>query len=278
LDNTALVGSPQGDGVVRGSGVASLFQRTGSNWTSTATIAGLSAGVGDLFANSVALGNSFAVVGSPKDGTRGRNAGAVYAYDSTGFPLGGDLQWYLAGESTGTPTAPASLTLSNVTYRFVGWLLDSVRQTNSNGTLINPVVGIPMNAPHSAVAFYVPEGSDADADGLADWWEYYHFGHYGASAVSDSDGDGHSNADEWEAGTNPCDPSSVLRMSGWIAAASYRVSWPSTAGRTYRLLSSTNVAGPFATVASGIAATPPVNTYQPAASSAAQRFYRIEVE
>jgi hypothetical protein len=278
LANTALIGSPQGDGAVRGSGVASLFQRTGSNWTSTATLAGSTAGVGDLFGNSVALDSNFAVVASPKDGTRGRNAGAVYAYDSTGFPLGGDLQWYVAGESAGTPTAPALLTLSNVTYRFVGWLLDGVRQTNSNGALINPLNGIAMQAPHSAVAFYIPDSSDGDADGLSDWWEYYHFGHYNASALGDNDGDGHSNLHEWEAGTNPNDRSSVLRMNGWVAAANYRVSWPSTAGRTYRLLSSTNVAGPFGPVASGIAATPPVNTYEPAVGSATQRFYRIEVE
>jgi len=278
LDNTALIGSPQGDGAVRGSGVASLFQRSGSNWTSIATLTGSTAGVGDLFANSVALGSNFAVVASPNDATRGRSAGAVYPYDSNGFPAGGNLQWYVAGESAGTPTAPASLTLSNVTYRFVGWLLDGVRQTNSNGTLINPLSGIAMQAPHSAVAFYIPDNSDGDADGLSDWWEYYHFGHYNASALSDNDGDGHSNAHEWEAGTNPNDRSSVLRMNGWVAAANYRVSWPSTAGRTYRLLSSTNVAGPFAPVANGIAATPPVNTYEPAVGSATQRFYRIEVE
>ena len=99
-----------------------------------------------------------------------------------------------------------------------------------------------------------------------------------AATFADSDGDGHSNAHEWEAGTIPNDPSSVLRLTGWIAMANYRISWPSAAGRTYRLWSSTNLAGPFATVANGIAATPPENTYQPAADSAAQRFYKVEVE
>jgi hypothetical protein len=98
-----------------------------------------------------------------------------------------------------------------------------------------------------------------------------------AVTFADSDGDGHSNAHEWEVGTIPNDPSSVLRMNAWIAMGNLYVSWPSAAARTYRLLASTNAAGPFATVASGIAATPAMNIYQPATSSA-QRFYRVEVE
>jgi hypothetical protein len=139
---------------------------------------------------------------------------------------------------------------------------------------INPA-SLLMDKPRFVQAIFAP---NLRTNGVPEWWLAAHgLSITDAATLADSDGDGHSNVHEWRAGTNPNDPSSVLRMNAWIAMGNLYVSWPSTAGRMYRLLASTNVAGPFATVASGIAAAPAMNIYQPATSSA-QRFYRVEVE
>ncbi len=44
---------------------------------------------------------------------------------------------------------------------------------------------------------------DTDANGLSDAWELQYFGSLGTSPVADPDGDGLTNAQEWELGTNP---------------------------------------------------------------------------
>lgn len=46
---------------------------------------------------------------------------------------------------------------------------------------------------------------DNDLDGAPDDWEYAHFGHAGVAASIDSDGDGLTNLQEYQAGSNPVD-------------------------------------------------------------------------
>lgn len=53
---------------------------------------------------------------------------------------------------------------------------------------------------------------DADKDGLPDYWEDQAFGGRRPTATGDEDSDGASNLDEYKAGTNPTDASSVLRL------------------------------------------------------------------
>lgn len=49
------------------------------------------------------------------------------------------------------------------------------------------------------------EFTDADANGLADWWELLYFGALGTAPSGDLDGDGGSNLDEFVGGTDPSD-------------------------------------------------------------------------
>jgi hypothetical protein len=50
------------------------------------------------------------------------------------------------------------------------------------------------------------EYADSDADRLPDWWEMAHFGNLNQTANGDPDGDGLSNIEEYELGTDPANP------------------------------------------------------------------------
>lgn len=49
---------------------------------------------------------------------------------------------------------------------------------------------------------------DSDGDGLPDTWELLFFGGFGRDGSGDFDGDGHTDAEEFAAGTDPADPAS----------------------------------------------------------------------
>jgi hypothetical protein len=51
--------------------------------------------------------------------------------------------------------------------------------------------------------FRIRSWISSDGSGLPDWWELQYFGHTGVDPDADSDGDGRSNWDEFEAGTDP---------------------------------------------------------------------------
>ena len=84
------------------------------------------------------------------------------------------------------------------------------------------------------------EFPDANKNGISDLWENTYFGRIlgdDATPGTDSDGDGFSNYSEFQAGTDPKDPASSLRLnlpSGGVNAP-IRVSWPSQARREYLL-------------------------------------------
>ena len=84
------------------------------------------------------------------------------------------------------------------------------------------------------------EFPDANKNGISDLWETTYFGRIlgdDAAPEIDSDGDGFSNHSEFQAGTDPKDPASSLRLnlpSGGVNAP-IRVSWPSEARREYLL-------------------------------------------
>ena len=124
---------------------------------------------------------------------------------------------------------------------------------------------------------------DTDANGLPDWWELQYFGHLtGTDPNADADHDGMSNLAEWLAGTTPTNASSCLQL---IAIPSnnpnvFVVSWPSVAGKYYRLERATNLLTGFnSVVQTNIAATAPTNTVtDPAILPGNTRLYRVGVE
>jgi subtilisin family serine protease len=122
---------------------------------------------------------------------------------------------------------------------------------------------------------------DTDLNDLPDWWEQKYFSQLtGTNPNADPDADGATNLAEWLAGTNPTNPQSVLRLAAVKNSGGLTVSWPSVAGRYYRLRSGPDASAGFPDlVLTDIVATPPFNTVSnlPVSNDSA-RYFRLEIE
>lgn len=125
---------------------------------------------------------------------------------------------------------------------------------------------------------YLPTGADADTDGLPDSWEYRYFGDVTTAVASnDADADGHSNAAEYTANTDPRDPASVFKASAIDRqGAAIQISVTSSAQRNYTLwrslsLDSTTIWTPIAGPIAGLDGTLILTDSEPSS----QTYYRI---
>jgi hypothetical protein len=92
-------------------------------------------------------------------------------------------------------------------------------------------------SPVSAAATGVTWGTDDNFDGLPDDWQARFWTANVAAwpaANADSDGDGVSNLQEFLAGTNPMDASSVLKLSLSSSTQGWRLNWNAVGARFTR--------------------------------------------
>jgi hypothetical protein len=119
---------------------------------------------------------------------------------------------------------------------------------------------------------------DIDGDGIEDDWEWATFQSLEtADANSDLDHDGQSDKAEYLLGTSAKDAASKMVLTDVRPTL---VRWASERNRIYTINATTSlVETAFAPLATGIAATPPENTYtNHAASGNTVQFYQVELE
>lgn len=116
-------------------------------------------------------------------------------------------------------------------------------------------------------------------------WRLTHFGTVSniesAADEADPDGDGWTNAREYIAGTNPNDPSSVLKVTKiQINGNDIQLNFPTVSGKTYRLERSDTLSeGSWTTVAENIAGTgAEIQVTDTGGATHSSRFYRIVVQ
>ncbi|MBM4148578.1 MAG: hypothetical protein FJ224_05995 [Lentisphaerae bacterium] len=126
-------------------------------------------------------------------------------------------------------------------------------------------------------------GSSEYGNVAPDSWYLDHFQSLTYGDGDDPDRDGMSNLDEYRAGSDPSDPASCLRFMDAGATATRAgevvIRWQSETGKVYTIKVATNLAAGFdSTLATGIEATPPINTHTDRVDGISVKFYRIVLE
>jgi hypothetical protein len=115
--------------------------------------------------------------------------------------------------------------------------------------------------------------------GIADDWQLTHFGYVGIDPNADPDNDGLSNFAEFWAGTDPLDANSTfaIKSANVSTNSSIQITWQAVPGKTYTVLSSTNLAI-WTPLTIPILATNSAASFTYSTSGQAQqRFFRISV-
>ncbi len=137
-----------------------------------------------------------------------------------GYAWGANIGWVAFG-STGAPTVDM----------LTGNLRGYVYSANAGW------ISLSNSMAHVETAF-IAAGVDTDRDGMADAWEYQHWGHLKPTAGYDDDRDGASNLEEYLADTDPQDAKDALRITSFwrgLYADSSRLdmTWTSSPTRQY---------------------------------------------
>lgn len=89
--------------------------------------------------------------------------------------------------------------LSKQTLSDTVWL----SETKILGVAEQTAVTVPVGERTNSLFLWARSWVDGDGNGLPEWWELQYFGHTGVDPYGDDDGDGWTNLQEWQNGTNP---------------------------------------------------------------------------
>ena len=111
--------------------------------------------------------------------------------------------------STTTQTVSANSMVTSLSpilrkdgYRFTHWTISGQRQVDGHGSS-RITFSVPLDSDKTAVAHYLPETQDSDADGFPDWLEIRTYGNLDRNGSDDADADGFSLKREQQYGLTP---------------------------------------------------------------------------
>jgi hypothetical protein len=114
---------------------------------------------------------------------------------------------------------------------------------------------------------------------MPDWWEHTHFDNTtNALGTGDADSDDANNYEEWVAGSDPTNNTSLFALDGFSQHGMENlISWFSSSNRTYAIYWTTNLSHDFTVMESNILSTPPQNVYTDTLHEVPLIFYEVEV-
>jgi hypothetical protein len=207
------------------------------------------------------------ITGTAPGGSGFFDPGTEYANHLTAVVNGGGIT-----VNRVTYSDPTHLTLNVTVASNAALGARTVSVTNPDGQSISSGAGL----------LTINASTDADADGIPDWWMQKYFGHSSGQAADrsragdDADGDGFTNLQEWSAHTNPRDATSALRVvSINRETAGVHITFTSVVGKFYRIEWKNSLASPTWTMAANNIEGLEGSTTAIALGATAPRFYRV---
>lgn len=127
---------------------------------------------------------------------------------------------------------------------------------------------------------FLPIAMDADGDGIDDGWEYAHCGNLTTmNAVSDYDGDGHTDLQEAAAGTDPTNAASYLHFEAVVSQSDGTVAlqWQGVTGKRYHVERTAALANGFGVIQSNVPGNATTAWTDRAAPTNTPAFYRLRL-
>ena len=190
--------------------------------------------------------------------------------------------WFGANQAQATPTDDAHVAaLAPSGSGTVDVQVQSgVGNANSTANYTSPIWGYGLS-----VTSIVDQFTFQTLDAFHTWLASYGLPSNGSADYLDADNDVLNNWQEYVAGTDPTNASSVFKITSAQAVSGTQLvlRWSSVANRVYDVTRATNLAagiGAFVPVpgATNLAPTPPVNTWtDPVSRASAPAFYRLRV-
>jgi subtilisin family serine protease len=186
---------------------------------------------------------------------------------------------YLDGTSMATPHVVGALAFAAMNFP-TETAVRRVKRVLNHTTAVAAMAGKIMSGGRLNLLKMI----DTDSNGLPDWWEIDYFGMMGVNPNLDTDADGMTNLGEYLAGTHPRNSASKLSITQAASipngmSRSFRITFPSVSGTTYRVESSDTLA-PDSWTAHGADLPGTGGNLQAtdtATSSHPKRFYRVGV-